>query len=148
MKFLAPLFLALSLLVAPPALAQERTAERCCTYSATLMDRGNKDPVYDADTVWLTVDLGFGVKLDLGSVRLYGINAPEVRGAEREKGLMARDYVREVLSRPENRHFKIRTEQDKKGKYGRYLVTIILPDGTDLNEKLVILGLAEVNFYD
>lgn len=116
-------------------------------YRARLMTREELDPIYDADTLWLTVDLGFNLKWDIGPCRLMGINAPEMRGADRPKGIISRDYVREVLARPENKHFLIRTEKDEKEKYGRYLVTIILADGTNLNDDLVEKGLAQRATY-
>lgn len=116
-------------------------------YRAWLMARERLDPIYDADTIWLTVDMGFHHYWDIGPCRLTGIDAPEMRGEERQDGIVARDYVREVLNRPENKKFLIRTEKDTQGKYGRYLVTIILPDGTNLNEDLVARGLAQPASY-
>ena len=49
--------------------------------------------VYDADTVTAIVDCGFSIKLKI-RVRLYGINAPEVRGAARPEGLITRNTFR------------------------------------------------------
>lgn len=117
-------------------------------YRATLMHRSNGlDPIYDGDTMWLRVDLGFGIFYDLGPCRLFGLDTPEIRGEEREDGLMVRDYVRDIMTRPENEYFLIQTEKDKKGKYGRYLVTIILPGDVNLNEDLIAKGFAEVATY-
>lgn len=137
----------------PTQEAHVAQVEPAYEYRAWLMDRGpdrygrEQHAVYDGDTLWLTVDLGFGIVYALGPCRLYGIDTPELRGEEKEQGEKVRDYVREVLDRPENKRFLIRTEQDEKGKYGRYLVTIILPDGTNLNQDLVERGFAEVNYY-
>ena len=103
--------------------------------------------VVDADTLDLEVDLGFEVRFTM-RVRLFGIDAWEVRGEERKKGLEAKFYVIERLSKFE--FFKIRTEKDKQGKYGRYLATILLPTGDgeiDLNAELVERGHAVVVNY-
>jgi micrococcal nuclease len=45
--------------------------------------------VYDGDTVTALVDLGFFVKKE-AKLRLYGIDTPEIRGEEREKGLISK----------------------------------------------------------
>ncbi len=111
-------------------------------YKARLSDHLN--PIYDADTIRITVDLGFGATLDLGPCRLYGINAWEVRGKERSIGLQARDYVRRRLS-PFS-EFIVQTYKDDKGKYGRYLVSIWI-DGICLNDELVELGHAKYQVY-
>ena len=66
-------------------------------------------------------------------VRLYRINAPEVRGSEREAGLRARDFLRSQI---DDKEIYIQTIKDRKGKYGRYLAEIWLEtedDGTGIN---------------
>jgi len=108
-------------------------------YEARLLE-GSRHPVYDADTIKVGVDLGFGIYFNMGSCRLYGINAPEVRGDERERGIAARDYVRNILMPLDK--FVIRSHKHAKGKYGRYLIEVILPDGRNLNEMLVENGYA------
>lgn len=114
-------------------------------YKARLMSRKNGlDPVYDADTIWIRVDLGFSIYWDIGPCRLTGIDAPELRGDERDAGIAARDFLREILNRPENEEFLVRTEKDEQEKYGRYLVTIILADGTNINRLLVESGNADL----
>lgn len=96
--------------------------------------------VYDADTITCDIDLGFGIIFKGQKIRLYGIDAPEVRGKEREYGLKARDYVRqEILSK----YIRLHTFQDRKGKYGRWLGIIETPNCKNFNEKLVELGYAE-----
>ena len=98
--------------------------------------------IYDADTIKIKVDLGFGLYFNLGSCRLYGIDAPEIRGEEKPEGLIARDFVRETFRSIGDVEFIINTYKDQGDKYGRYLVDIILPDGTNLNLKLIELGYA------
>jgi len=100
--------------------------------------------VVDADTLDLKVDLGFKISQEM-RVRLARIDAWEVRGEEREKGLEATQFVLELFANLEEDYIVIRTDKDKTGKYGRYLAEIIImnPDGTEkfnLNELLVKEG--------
>jgi len=77
---------------------------------------------YDADTVTLLIDLGLNTFRE-ENVRLARIDAPEVRGEEREAGLVARDALREKIV---GKNVLIRTYKDKSGKYGRFIVEIFL----------------------
>lgn len=108
------------------------------TYRAKLTDHPTKHPIYDADTVRLTVDLGFGMTMDLGPCRLFGIDAPEMRGKERPAGIAARDFLRDLVEA--GQWLTVETIKDTKGKYGRYLCKIELDDGTNINELLVESG--------
>ena len=78
---------------------------------------------YDGDTVTLLIDLGLNTFRE-ENVRLARINAPEVRGEEKEAGLVSRDALREKIL---DKEVLIRTYKDKTGKYGRYIVEIFLP---------------------
>lgn len=93
--------------------------------------------VYDGDTVTAVVDLGFHI-LQKMTLRLYGIDTPELRGEERPQGIVARDRLRELIL---HKDVMIRTYRDKREKYGRYLATIYI-DGVDVNVLLVAEGLA------
>lgn len=92
--------------------------------------------VYDGDTVTAVVDLGFLISKEM-KLRLYGIDTPELRGAEKEEGKKVRDIVREMIL---DKEVTIRSYKDKQGKYGRYLANIILEDGLELNQWLVDNG--------
>jgi micrococcal nuclease len=94
--------------------------------------------VYDGDTITCNIDCGFKVYLNKTKIRLYGINTPEVRGEEKEKGLISRDRLREKIL---DKDIVIKTIKDKSGKYGRYL-GIIYFDGLNINDWLVEEGLA------
>lgn len=94
--------------------------------------------VYDGDTVTVDIDLGFDVVLQKQKIRLLRINAPEVRGEQRQEGLKSRDALRERVG---NKWVKIKTQQDKKGKYGRWLGEIWLGDEC-VNDWLLTEGLA------
>lgn len=99
-------------------------------------------PPYDGDTVWLDIDLGFGVS-HRHSCRLRGLNAPEVRGPERAHGLVSKKALTDFLS---DQDLTIRTEKDKSGKYGRYIVTIFA-DGRNVNQAMIDGGYAEARVY-
>jgi len=101
--------------------------------------------IYDADTIRFDIDLGFGTRLINQSVRLFGIDAWEVRGPERPLGIQARDAVAVLLIKGDL--VTLQTYKDKKGKYGRWLADIYLTDGTHLNEWLVSNGHAEKATY-
>ena len=96
--------------------------------------------VYDADTVTVDIDLGFDVVLKGQKIRLVRINAPEVRGQQRPEGLKSRDALRGKIG---NKWVKIRTQKDKKGKFGRWLGEIWIDDDC-VNDWLIAEGLAEV----
>ena len=102
------------------------------------------EDIYDGDTITVVIDLGFYIHFGELTLRLHGINAPELRGAEKEAGRRARDWLRERLA---GREFIVQTIRDRKGKYGRYLAIIWL-DGVNINEEMVRLGLAERKDYE
>ncbi len=110
---------------------------------ANYVYRAELERVVDGDTVDMLVDCGFSIYTGQ-RLRLYGINTPEIRGAERPAGLAAKEYVINRFSEAED--VVIRTIRDKKGKYGRYLAVIYL-DGVNLNEELVREGHAERKEY-
>ncbi|WP_336129627.1 thermonuclease family protein [Mesoflavibacter sp. CH_XMU1422-2] len=102
-------------------------------YKAKIID------VYDGDTVTAMVDLGF-LHFQEMKLRLYGIDTPEIRGEEREQGIVVRDILREMIL---GKEVTIRSYKDKQGKYGRYLANIILEDGLEVNQWLVDNGHAK-----
>ena len=82
---------------------------------------------------------------------MYGINTPEVRGAEKEHGKVVRDIVRGLMlpEDPDPSHtFWMYSLRDSKGKYGRYLGIFMMPDGTCLNSWLLHEGHAEPFMLD
>lgn len=114
--------------------------------------------VVDADTFDLSIDLGMGITIS-ERVRLIGINAWEVRGAEREKGKEASRFVidwlttncahSDVTGEPE---IFVRTELDSAGKFGRLLVWVFASEAdtepeSSLNRLLVTEGHAKEEWY-
>ena len=75
---------------------------------------------YDGDTFKAIVDLGFGVSIKQ-TFRLYGVDTPEMRGTEKDEGVIVRDFVRSKIL---NKDIIIITRKDKTGKYGRYLAEV------------------------
>jgi micrococcal nuclease len=78
--------------------------------------------VVDGDTVDMLIDCGFST-FRKERVRLYGIDAPESRTRDKEekkKGLAAKARLQELIKNTKKKII-IKTELDKKGKYGRIL---------------------------
>lgn len=106
-------------------------------YRATITD------VYDGDTITASIDLGFNSCLSKVKFRLYGIDAPEVRGAERPQGIVTRDWLREQVL---GKDVILRSIKDRKGKYGRWLAQIYIGE-RDIIREMVEAGLAEWRDY-
>jgi micrococcal nuclease len=99
--------------------------------------------IVDGDTCDMEVDLGFETSLKT-RFRLYGIDAWETKGTEKDKGLKAKEFVEKSIK---NKPCMIVSIKDKRDKYGRWLAIILVPvvDGTDgdywiLNQSLVENG--------
>lgn len=103
------------------------------------------EDVYDGDTFRGDVDLGMNINISWKgqSFRLAIIDTPEIRGPQREDGLVVRDYVRELIL---GKDIIINTEQT--GSYGRWLAWVFIPnsevlsEGESLNEHLLKIGYA------
>jgi micrococcal nuclease len=85
--------------------------------------------VVDGDTLHLDVDQGFDSHLLL-TVRLLGINAPENSTAE---GKITTAYLKERI---EGKEIFLKTQKDRREKYGRYLADIYL-DNVCINDELL-----------
>ena len=109
--------------------------------------------VIDADTIQVVFDLGFHLKLN-ATCRLYGINAPEVRGPEKEKGKEATEFLKKLI---EGKTLWCRTRKNPKkqqGKYGRWLVDLFIDNrgcddhGMNVNRELIRRGHAVIYMAD
>ncbi|MFQ5636494.1 MAG: thermonuclease family protein [bacterium] len=104
--------------------------------------------VYDGDTIRADIDLGLKTWIQNESIRLARINAPELRGEEKEAGLAARDFLRSQIL---GKQIILETEKDKTGKYGRYIGEIWLKDDAgeyiNINDLLVQKGYAKYVQY-
>lgn len=94
--------------------------------------------VYDGDTCTAIVDLGMRVSMEI-KIRLYGINAPEIRGSEKGQGVRSREYLRNLIL---GKTVIIATRKDKTEKYGRWLAEIFLDD-MNINQTMVEDGYAK-----
>ena len=100
-------------------------------YQATL------ERVVDGDTIDVTLDLGFNVKLHKQRCRLAGIDTPESRTRnlqEKALGKLASARLSELCVGT----FKIQSLG--KGKYGRILAIPYTEDGKDICKMLVKEG--------
>lgn len=104
--------------------------------------------VYDGDSITCDLDLGLNVTLKNQKIRLLGIDTPEIRGEEREMGLISKARVQELILGKE-----VIISTHKTGKYGRWLGVIWLfhefeeeSKWININELLLAEGHAEV--YD
>lgn len=91
--------------------------------------------VVDGDTVDVMIDVGFHTSRK-ERLRLFGIDAWETRGEERERGLAAKQFLKEYV---ECKEVVVETIKDTKGKYGRYLAVLWVGD-IDVNALLITLG--------
>lgn len=93
--------------------------------------------VVDGDTIDVTLDLGFNVKLHKQRCRLAGIDTPESRTrdlAEKALGKKASARLKELCG--EN----LRIKSLGKGKYGRILAIPYTEEGKDICQILIKEG--------
>ena len=96
--------------------------------------------VYDADTFRVDIDDWPAVIGKNMSIRVLGVDAPEIRGkcaGEKERAIVARDFVRGLLAGADH----IQLHNLKRGKYFRLLARVSV-DGQDLGELLISQGYA------
>lgn len=104
--------------------------------------------VVDGDTLVLKIDLGFKVEVEQ-TVRLFGVDTPELIGETREAGLAAKSAVVSMLTVESVGKLLVRTHKPaKRDKYGRYVAEISFVNASgatlSLNEQLVARGFATV----
>ncbi len=105
--------------------------------------------VLDGDTLKVSVHIWLGQDVET-RVRLFGIDAPELRGAcpnERELAVRARAYLVARLGlRPDSgggRRARVNLYDISLGKYGgRVLARVLTENGEDLGDSLLAAGLA------
>ncbi len=99
---------------------------------------------YDADTIYVMMP-GLPPELEKMSVRVNGVDAPEIKGKcdlEKDLAKKARDYVLDLLIRAN----KVRFCEPKWGKYAGRVVADVMVDGKLLSELLIDNGLGRL--YD
>ena len=96
--------------------------------------------VIDGDTIDVQLDIGFASYLRK-RLRFLGVDTYEVRGDEKEKGLLAKARLIEVLDAADQIY--VQTVMDSQGKYGRLLAWVwVENDGklTLVNTQLIEEG--------
>lgn len=96
---------------------------------------------YDGDTI--TVDIPYlpGVFGERVSVRLNGIDTPEMRGGckgaidEKEKAILARDYLHSMIEKA----VRVDLRNVGRDKYFRILADVVA-DGVNLNQAMLKAG--------
>lgn len=91
--------------------------------------------IVDGDTIVVDVDLGFSTTLQQ-VVRLAGINAPEVVGADKAAGLASKAWLENLI--PPGTTVTVQTVKPRE-KYGRYLATVLI-DGLYVHDLIVAAG--------
>jgi len=95
---------------------------------------------YDGDTITFNIPNIHPLFGDKISIRVYGIDAPEIRGKcplEKAKAKRVKTFVRDFLINAKN----ITLRETQRGKYFRILAKVEA-DGKDLTETLINNGLA------
>lgn len=67
--------------------------------------------------------------------RLHGINAPELHAVDKGPGQKASEFLASILPK-----IACRARILGREKYGRALLTLQLPDGSDLSQRMVLAG--------
>ena len=106
------------------------------------------DRIYDGDSITVTIDLGFHAAIRERSMRIMGVDTPELRGESdlhEEAGRAVRDLLRTTVL-PTH---KLIVESKELDKYGRilgnlYISTEMMVAGQEfgLREYLIAMGLA------
>ncbi|HKI78760.1 MAG TPA: thermonuclease family protein [Ignavibacteriaceae bacterium] len=99
--------------------------------------------VYNGNTCTVDIDLGLHTWVQEEKIRLMRIDAPEIRGKNRPKGILSRDFLINLIL---GKEIIICTFKDKKGKSGGYLGEIWLledeKEPLNVNDYLVEQGYA------
>ena len=100
--------------------------------------------VYDGDTLRVDLACNQPIFCENISVRIRGIDTPEIRGKcdyEKERAIQARNVVRALIeqSTKEGRHVVL--NGPKRGKYFRIVAAVYI-DGLSVGKALVNQGLA------
>lgn len=101
--------------------------------------------VLDGDTIRLILDRGMKDYTEVDA-RLYGIDCPEVTGATKPAGILARDFTASWISAAQaDAKLTPLVECVKwEDKYGRLLVRIWRGDGCELTRDLYANGYAQI----
>ena len=101
--------------------------------------------VYDGDTIYADIDLGFNIWLNNQSIRLNGINTPEIRTknkVEKMAGNIVTEFVKQIMPPGEevmliSNDIENLEDNIKSGKFGRIIGDIILGKDVELANLLL-----------
>lgn len=79
--------------------------------------------IVDGDTYDAKIDVGFNTHI-YKRLRLLGVDTWETRGEEKEKGIIAKEFVKNKLINIAQGEVYVQTKMDAKGKYGRLLAWV------------------------
>jgi len=109
--------------------------------------RARVTAVYDGDTCTVDIDLGLNTWIRSEKIRLHRINAPEMTGPDKPRGIAARDFLRDLIL---DKDILLVTIKDAREKYGRYLGEVrVEKDGAwlNVNDEMVRAGHAQYQSY-
>jgi micrococcal nuclease len=94
--------------------------------------------IIDGDSIVITMDLGYGLTKENVKFRLLHINTPEVRGPEKELGVVAKGYLETIM--PVDTEILIHSQ--KLDAFGRVLGDVWIKDQYDqtISEILIETG--------
>lgn len=112
-------------------------------YKATVLE------VHDGDTFTCDIDCGFNMVFRNRQIRMFGINAPELKMPDRKTnnplGIAAAKYLRDMIA---GKEVLLATFKDKTEKYGRLLAAVYIKSDSktilNVNDEMVKLGHAVV----
>ena len=85
--------------------------------------------VIDGDTIEADISLNFDVLLLNQRIRLQGIQAPETNGANKQMGLISKQFLGEQLSKGDV--YIMTSVPIRKGSFSRWLAEIIVKSGSE-----------------
>lgn len=97
--------------------------------------------VIDGDTIVVSIDLGLSITAEHVTLRLAGIDAPELRTEEGQDSkrhliaIMPAQVLLKTIKPP-------RGTADRRGKYGRLLASVFTLDGRSINQQMIDDGFA------
>lgn len=93
----------------------------------------------DGDTLHVDADLGFSLHLHF-TVRVAGIDAPELHGETKAAGVAALNHARTIAPAG---CFVIAQTAKSGDKFGRWLAKVTLDDGRDFAAQMIAAGHAK-----
>ncbi len=94
--------------------------------------------VIDGDTIVVDLDLGLNIWAHDVVLRLIRINTPELNKEEKEQGLLAKNFLNDLIKDKE-----IVVKTIKVDSWRRWLSEVWLEENLNLSDHLISLGIAK-----